>query len=468
MVDHIFREYDIRGKVGSELITEQMYLLTQAIAAFFIRKNPAIKTVAVGMDGRLHSPTLKHEAVRALQDSGLNVVFLGICPTPTLYFSQFAMQVDAGIMITASHNPAEYNGLKIVFNRESVWGKDLMTIRELYKQGVEHIPTRIGTYHEVDGVDQYVDYLVQAFSHLHGLTNSAIIDCANAVGGVAFPRLIKKLNWKNVHLLYPELDGTYPNHEADPVVEKNMHAVRERLKQDNYEFGIGLDGDCDRMAAMTKSGYLIPGDQLLGVFSKEILRDHPGAAIVFDVKASQGLIDQLTQWGARPCISACGHSIIKNEMKKTGALLGGELSCHFCFKDRYFGYDDGIYAALRLFELLHLSKKSLDELIAPFPKKYSSPEIRMNCSEDQKNGIVQGVKEFFAERSDATLLTIDGVRVTLPYGWGLVRASNTQAVLSLRFEADSPEQLVAIKKEFITALKPFYASEYLEHYFFGM
>ncbi len=468
MVDHIFREYDIRGKVGSELLTDQMYLLTQAIAAFFIQKNPAIKTVAVGMDGRLHSPTLKHEVVRALQDSGINVVFLGICPTPTLYFSQFAMHVDAGIMITASHNPAEYNGLKIVLNKESVWGKDLATIRQLYKQGVEHIPSRQGTYHEIDGVDQYVDYLAQAFAHLKGMTTSAVIDCANAVGGLVFPKLIKKLNWKNVHLLYPELDGTYPHHEADPVVEQNMKDVRDRLSKDGYELGIGLDGDCDRMAAMTTSGYLIPGDQLLAVFSKEILREHPGAAIVFDVKASQGLIDLLTQWGAQACISACGHSIIKNEMKKMNALLGGELSCHFCFKDRYFGYDDGIYAALRLFEIVHTTKKSLDELIAPFPRRHSSSEIRVASTEDQKNVVVEMVKDFFAQRQDAQLLTIDGVRVTMPYGWGLVRASNTQAVLSLRFEAESEQRLADLKNEFIVALKPFYAQEYLEHYFFGI
>src|SRR5579859_1594129 len=222
MVDHIFREYDIRGKVGTELVIDQMYDLVRALAYFFVNKSPTVKTVAIGFDGRTHSPALRDETIRALQDSGLNVVLLGMCPTPTLYFSQFTMPVEAGIMITASHNPSEYNGIKIVLDKESVWGKDLIAIRELYKNKTTITATARGICTEVDGVGIYVDYLVDHFAHLTNMKLSAVVDCANAVGGLVFPLLIKKLQWKNIKLLYEEVDGTYPNHEADPVIHENM------------------------------------------------------------------------------------------------------------------------------------------------------------------------------------------------------------------------------------------------------
>lgn len=463
MLDHIFREYDIRGKVGSELKIESMYDLGRAIAYFLKQQCPTLTTIAVGMDGRLHSPALKDETIRALRDSGIHVLFLGTCPTPVMYFSQFSMPVQAGLMITASHNPPEYNGLKICLNQESVWGKQLSEIRHLYKNKMHLNATEKGMYQECDGVDAYVTYLTDHFNYLKGMDLGVVVDCANAVGGLVMPKLIHNLGWKNVKLLYAELDGMYPNHEADPVVEENMQDVRHALKTDaSLELGIGLDGDCDRMAPMTKSGYLVPGDQLLALFSQYILKTNPGAAIVFDVKASGGLIELLTTWGARPCISACGHSIIKNEMKKEGAVLGGELSCHFCFKDRYFGYDDGIYAALRLLEIILVSGKKLDELIAMFPRKYASSEIRLSCDEAQKGAIVEHVKQSFAKRADVHTITIDGVRAVLPHGWGLVRASNTQAVLSFRFEAESLEGLQEIRKEFISLMMPFFNERLLQ------
>lgn len=467
MVDHIFREYDIRGKVGSELIVEEMYDLVRALVYFLVIKDPQTKTIALGIDGRVHSPLLRDAAVKAITDSGLNVLFLGVCPTPTLYFSQFTLPVQAGLMITASHNPAEYNGIKVVHNKESIWGKDLIEVRGLYKSKKYVQSALSGTCTNIDGVALYVDYLVDHFAHLRNMSFPVLIDCANAVGGVVFPQIIQKLNWKHVALLYDTLDGTFPNHEADPVVEDNMVVMQRMLASGAYEVGIGLDGDCDRMAPMTKSGYLVPGDQLLGLFSYYILQDNPGARIVFDVKASQGLIDLLNKWGAKPCMSACGHSIIKNEMKKQGAVLAGELSCHFCFKDRYFGYDDGIYAALRLLEILTQSNKSLDELISDFPRKYSSPEIRIACKEEQKKIIIDRVKDYFKDRHNTTILTIDGIRCTFDNGWGLIRASNTQSVLSLRFEGETLENLHAIEHEFLKVLQPFFSPGILEHHFFS-
>ena len=256
MVDLIFREYDIRGKVGEQLYIDQMYALTQAIAYFFLEKNPHVTTVALAMDGRIHSEQLKNEAARALQDSGIHVLFLGMCPTPTLYFSQFTMPVQAGLMITASHNPAEYNGIKIILNQECVWGADLTTIRDYYKKKNAVPSQKRGSYQEIDGVQLYVDYLVDHFKHLKNMSLSVAIDCGNAVGGIVMPSIIKALNWKNVRLLCDDVDGRYPNHEADPVVEKNMQDVKHLLLTDSsLDFGIGLDGDCDRMAPMTKTGY---------------------------------------------------------------------------------------------------------------------------------------------------------------------------------------------------------------------
>lgn len=466
MVDHIFREYDIRGIVGSEFLLENTYDLVRAIAVLFKEHAPSTKRVAVGMDGRTHSQAIKEHTVRALLDSGLDVVFLGMCPTPVLYFSQHILPVDAGIMITASHNPAVYNGMKLCLNKDSVWGVQLRRLRDLFNQRACTPSSQPGTYEECDGVGLYVDYLAQQFAHLKHMDMGVVVDCGNAVGGLVMPRLKEALNWRGMEFLYTDIDGTFPNHEADPVVEANMRVVKALLTaRDDLSLGIGFDGDCDRMAPMTKVGFLVPGDQLLAVFAEQIVKKYPDACVVFDVRVSSGLIDALERFGARPHLSACGHSIIKNEMKKQGAMLAGELSCHFFFKDRYFGYDDGIYAALRLLEIIATTGKSLDELIAIFPHYYNSPEIRLYCDQARQKEVVAGVARYFAARTDARLITVDGVRAVLPYGWGLVRASNTQAAISLRFESSTAESLQRIKQEFAHILEPYVDRAALEQQF---
>jgi phosphomannomutase/phosphoglucomutase len=466
MVDYIFREYDIRGIVGSELMLEQVYELGQAIACFFKEKTPTLKSVAIGMDGRLHSPEIKNALVAAFQDSGCDVFFVGVCPTPVVYFMHHVFSYDAALMITASHNPATYNGLKICLDKKSVWGGDILTIRSYYQRRASIQAVLRGSYQEIDGIKHYVDYLVAHFSHLKGLQLRVLIDCGNAVGGLVLPHLIQALQWPYVELLYPELDGTYPHHEADPVVEKNMADVKKLLaNRAELELGLGLDGDCDRMAAMTKGGYLIPGDKLLTLLSKPILEQYPGAVIIGDIKTSAGALAILKQWGAQPSLSATGHSIIKAEMIKQGALLAGELSCHFCFKDRYFGYDDGIYAALRLFELLHTTGQPLDTLLSCFPTLYTSPEIRITCAEALKKQIVTAVTNYFAQQKHVQLITLDGVRVTFDHGWGLLRASNTQPALSARFESDSSKGLSMIQEDFMKALQPYFERDFLYHTF---
>jgi phosphomannomutase/phosphoglucomutase len=450
--DTIFREYDIRGKVGSEFIIDEAYALARAIAYYFVQQKPDLKTLAVGMDGRTHSPAFKEEIVRGLRDSGIDVIFIGVCPSPVLYFALHMLPVDGGLMITASHNPKEYNGIKMCLNKESIWAHQILAIRDAYKSKKQHNASQLGTMQEKEMVPLYVDWLVKHFEHLKGMSLSAVVDCGNGAAGTVLPQLVEAMRWSNVQLLYPEVDGNYPHHEADPTHEANMADVKHTLATTDISVGMGLDGDCDRMAPMTKEGELILGDKLLALFAQPILKQHPGSCVVFDIKASAGLIELLNTWGAKPCVSATGHTNIKVQMKEHQAILGGELSCHFFFHDRYFGFDDGIYALMRLFELLVQTGKSLGELLAVFPHKYSSVEYRIACPEEKKQSIVRDATKVFSVRPSAKVITLDGVRVTMPYGWGLVRASNTQPMLSLRFESDSLEGLKKIKSDFIDVL----------------
>ncbi len=460
----IFREYDIRGKVDTELFIEQIYDLGRALVYFFKQRNPAIKTIAIGMDGRVHSPQIKDELVRAVQDSGIDVVFVGLCHSPALYFATHTQPVDAGLMVTASHNPKEYNGIKISLGKESVWGTAIQDIYRLYTDE-KHIEAPIrGSYREYDILADYTAWLVDHFKHLQHMQLSAVIDCGNGAGGSVIPSLIKKMNWPNVQALYAEVDGTYPHHEADPVKPENMHDVKRIMREQDLAVGIGLDGDADRMAPMSPKGQLVSGDLLLGLFARELLKKQPGAAVVCDIKSSSALIDYVKQLGAQPVVSPSGHSIVKQQMLEHNALLGGELSCHFFFKDRYFGYDDGVYALLRLFELLEQGP-DLDELLQVYQAMHTSSEFRIACDEEKKQLIIQTVTDIFAQKDNAQLITIDGVRATMPYGWGLLRASNTQPVLSLRFESPTADGLARIKDEFIQALALFYPQDYLKQAF---
>jgi phosphomannomutase/phosphoglucomutase len=476
MQDSIFREYDIRGKVGSELKLEEVEKLGHAIAYFFYEQNPLTKKVLVGMDARSSSPEIKESLCRALQESGLNVTFIDVCPSPVLYFGLFTLDVDAGLMITASHNPPEYNGIKLALDKKFIWGDQIRYIGSLYEQGKKVSGKSKGTFATHDLISEYITWMVNHFPLLKNKTVSAAIDLGNGTGGTVVPRLAKEFGWENYALFCVEPRGEPERHEADPVIERNMICVKEALVRDaanaaphhdRMQVGIGLDGDCDRMAAMTHKGMLVFGDRLLSVFAQQVLAQNPGCAIVFDIKASSGLIELIKRWGGKPVMSPSGHAIIKDAMEKSHALLGGELSCHFFFHDRYFGYDDGIYALLRLLEIIISSGKSLDELIAIFPKKISSSEIRLACAEDKKQEIIAQIKKYFSSRKDAQLIMIDGVRAQLPYGWGLVRASNTQPVLSIRFEADNEENLKKIIAEFIQAFGSYYDHQMLLRQFSG-
>ncbi len=470
MKETIFREYDIRGLVNDELIIDEVYNLGLTIAFYLKQLNNNVRTVAVGMDGRESSPAIKEHMCKALIDSGMDVVFVGVCSSPMIYFTTHTMPVDAAVMVTASHNPKEYNGLKISLGTHSLWGPQIKELGKLYfakkpyyaQEGFEgQASITPGTYREHLIKDDYIAWHVDEFAHLKGADIAAVIDCGNGAAGVVLPDIIEKMEWKNAQLLCAEVDGTFPNHEADPTHIKNMQHVLHTLQKTHAEVGIGFDGDADRMGAMTKEGELVPGDQMIAIFAQPIIKEHPGMTAVYNVVCSAGLTELLEQWGAQTIVTPVGHSIIEESMQKHNAMIGGETSCHFFFRDRHFGYDDGVYAMFRLIELLVQSGKSLTELLKVFPSKVTSPEFRLVCAEDKKHEIVRGVKDLFLQQKNVKVITIDGVKVITDYGWGIVRASNTQPVLSIRFEADTPEDLQHVKEDFITVLAHFMDETFL-------
>lgn len=466
MLAEIFREYDIRGIVGQELLIDRVYDLGRAIATYLLQRNPKVHTVAVGMDGRVHSQAIREQLVRALADSGFDVTTIGVCTSPVLYFAMYTRHFDAGVMITASHNPKDYNGFKINLGKSSLWGDDIRAIRDIFFAGTYVNVPEEGVLREEDVKTPYVAWLADNFAHLKGKTVKCVMDCGNGAAGSVVPQLLAAMHWSDIELLYEDIDGTYPHHEADPTIEKNMLDVRAMLQSTPYTLGIGFDGDCDRVGAMTKEGVLVPGDQLLALFALAMAKKNPDLAIVCDIKSSGALLDVLAENNIKAVMSPAGHSIVKQAMRREGALLGGEMSGHFCFKDRYFGFDDGLYAALRIIEMLLEQGKTLSEALEIIPEKKSSPEYRMPWDEHRKQEAIDAIKKFYAPRTDCTLITIDGVRVQTPYGWGLVRASNTQPKITLRFESDTVEGLAKLKREFYELLKPLtdeaVVREYLE------
>jgi phosphomannomutase/phosphoglucomutase len=457
MNHQIFREYDIRGKVDIDFSIDEIYRLTLSIGHYFSCFGQQVKTVVVGMDGRVHSPAIKNQVVLGLTMAGFDVVDIGVCTSPMLYFVNHTECVEAGIMITASHNPKEYNGLKFMVNENSLWGPAIKEIASLYNNKCFLIADNQGNVTSLDAKPLYIDWLFKHFSHLVGMDKTVVFDCGNAVACVVIPQLIERMQWKNIHCLCTTLDGNFPNHQPDPTFEENVIDLKQKMQKVNAVVGIGFDGDADRMGVVSPQYELVAGDKLLALFAWQMKDEDEVLSVVCDVKASNALRDFLLHQGDQLFLSPSGHAIIKDYMKKHNARLGGELSCHFFFSDRYFGYDDGIYAAMRLLEVLCMSDKTLDELLQMFPKKESSKEYRIKCDEDKKYIILQEVIDVLVENEDVNkIITLDGIRVETEYGWGLLRVSNTQPVLSLRFESNSICGLSQIKKIFINALEPFY------------
>jgi len=451
----IFRQYDIRGVVGDELPLDQVYRLGRAVAAYLLEQDASVKTVALGMDGRTHSPEIRDNMARALVDSGLDVISIGVCPTPVMYFGLHTLPVQAGIAVTASHNTKEYNGFKICLGHDMVWGEQIQQVYELYRAGVRVESKQTGTVEERDIIPAYVDYLAEQFGDLRDMTLPVIFDCGNGTAGPVIMRLAQLLGWQQAFFMYADVDGSYPNHEADPTVEKNMLDLRVRLRGSNAAVGIGFDGDSDRMAAMTPAGRLIPGDEMLAILARPVVQEAPGSRVVYDVSCSDRVPILLEHWGGGGLMVPTGSSYIKQGMRQKDVFLGGEISGHYMFADRYFGYDDGIYTALRLLESMVCGGKTIDELASIFPRWCSSPIFRPMCADDQKQEVVNKARHYFAEREDAVVTIIDGVRVTLPYGSVIIRASNTQPAISVRFEATTLDNFVRLRDELAQLLAPY-------------
>lgn len=447
----IFREYDIRGIVEQDLSPEVVERIGRAYA--ILAKERGVRTITVGRDGRLTSSRLRDHLVAGLINSGLNVIDLGLCATPLLYFSLFSCDVEGGIMITGSHNSAEYNGFKLCVGKEALYGNDIQQLQKIYESG--RCTAGQGRVSEGSIIPGYLNFLREHFSFLKDCGLRVVIDCGNGAASLAAKDALEQLGCQ-VTALYCDLDGHFPNHHPDPTVLDNLKDLIEKVKETGADVGIGYDGDADRIGVIDEQGHVVWGDQLLLLFARDVLRDHPGSTILSEVKASQTLYDDIQTHGGRGIMWKTGHSVIKAKMKEEHALLAGEMSGHLFFADRYYGYDDAIYASCRLIEILVKQKRPLSSLFADVPPTVVTPEIRVECPDEQKFLVVEAVKERLTHAANVRdfsttslsireVITLDGVRVRFDEGWGLIRASNTQPALVLRFEGSSQEQLLQIR-----------------------
>jgi len=422
----ILREYDIRGIVGDTLTEADAYALGRTYASK--ARGEGARRIAVGRDGRTHSGMLEAELIRGLTEGGLDVVQVGMGPSPMLYFATHYLDIDGGIQVTGSHNPADYNGFKLLLKGRSVFGAEIQEIGQRAASG--HWSKGAGSVEEVNIRGAYVDRLVEDFA---GKAFRIGWDAGNGAAGPILDMLVERLPG-NHHVIFSQVDGTFPNHHPDPTVEANLADLKRLVANEQLDFGIAFDGDGDRIGAIDGSGRVIWGDQLLMILAEPVLRDQPGATIIADVKASQTLFDRVTQLGGRPLMWKTGHSLIKSKMKETGAPLAGEMSGHIFFKHRWYGFDDALYAAVRLIEAVSQSGKSLTEIMDAMPQSVATPEMRFQVDEPRKFAVVDEVRERLSA-AGAKVDATDGVRVSTPDGWWLLRASNTQDVLVARAEA---------------------------------
>ena len=444
----IFREYDIRGVVGKDLTDEVANLLGKGIGTYLVRHG--VKRITVGGDVRLSTEQLRKHLMEGLRSTGINVVNLGQVPTPVQYFSMHRIpDVQGGVMITGSHNPPEFNGFKITMNNAPVFGPMIQEIRQLIEKG--DFEKGNGGYEEQEIIEDYISYIKQNIKLERPV--KVVLDSGNGAAALVAHRLLKELGAETIDL-FDTPDGRFPNHHPDPTVVKYIQTLIKTTKESDAELGIGYDGDADRIGVVDENGEVIWGDKLMIIFSREVLKEHPGAPIIFDVKCSQALPEMIEKFGGKPIMSKTGHSNLKQKMKDLKAPLAGEMSGHVFFADRYFGFDDAIYASARMVELVSRSNKKVSELLADVPKYYSTPEIRAEVESDEvKFKMAEEAEKYFSEHYD--VIAIDGVRIQFGDGWGLVRASNTQPVLVLRFEARTPERLKEIQDIVVNKLKEF-------------
>ena len=435
----IFREYDIRGIVGEDLTPETVELLGKGIGTYFRRHGK--KDVALGGDCRLSTPQFAEALARGLLSTGCSVTHLGTIPTPLLYFTMYTKPNDAGVMITGSHNPPEFNGFKMMIGKETLFGKTILDIYSLIKNS-DFIQEPPGETSWINIGPEYHNWVVNDISLSKKLR--VVVDAGNGTGGEVAVPIFEDLGCEVIPL-YCEMDGNFPNHHPDPTLPEALEDLIKKVAETEADLGIAYDGDSDRIGVIDDKGKIIWGDMLMVLFSRDILPKNPGATVISEVKASKLLYDEIEKLGGRPIMWKTGHSLIKKKIKEEQALLAGEMSGHIFFADRFFGFDDAIYSSARVLEILSRSEKKLSELLADLPKTYVTPEIRIYASDEVKFKIVDRVKDVLSAKHP--VIDIDGVRAIYPTGWALVRASNTQGALVLRFEADTEEDLAAIRKE---------------------
>ncbi|MFJ3680564.1 phosphomannomutase/phosphoglucomutase [Pseudomonas sp. NPDC090208] len=443
--ESIFRAYDIRGIVGETLSGETAYWIGRAVGAQTIAQGEP--NVCVGRDGRLSGPELIAQLVKGLYDSGCHVSDVGLVPTPALYYAACVLEGRTGVMLTGSHNPKDYNGFKIVIAGDTLANEQIKALHQRIKRN--NLPPGKGSVSKVDILDLYAGQITNDVVLARRM--KVVVDCGNGAAGVIAPQLIASLNCEVIPL-FCDVDGNFPNHHPDPGKLENLEDLIAKVRETGADLGLAFDGDGDRVGVVTNAGSVVYPDRLLMLFARDVVKRNPGADVIFDVKCSRRLIPLIQEYGGRPVMWKTGHSLIKKKMKESGALLAGEMSGHIFFKERWFGFDDGIYSAARLLEILSQETQTAEELFATFPNDLSTPEINIKVTETSKFSIIEAL-ERDAQWGNASLTSIDGVRVDYPKGWGLVRASNTTPVLVLRFEAETEAELQRIKDVFHTQLK---------------
>ncbi len=437
MNEYIFREYDIRGVVDKDLTDEIVYDLARAIGTFF-RANCA-RRASLGRDARESSPRFRDIMIRGLTETGCDVLDVGMVPTPVLYFTLFSEPVDGGVMITGSHNPADNNGFKVCLGKSTIFGEHIAEIKRLALS--QRFATGEGKKEERDVVYAYSEH-IRSTIKIGPRKLKVVVDAGNGMGGFISAPLYRALGCEVIEL-FCEPDSRFPNHHPDPTVVENMEFAIDAVRKQKADLAIAFDGDADRIGVVDEQGKIIWGDQLMIIFARHILKKMPGATFIGEVKCSQNLFDDIRLHGGNPIMWRVGHSLIKSKMKETHAAMAGEMSGHLFFADRYFGYDDGIYAGARLIEIMSNSDEPVSNQLADIPSTFNTPEIRVDCPDEKKFEVVRALTGEFKKTHE--VIDIDGARILFENGWGLVRASNTQPVIVMRFEADSEAHLAQIR-----------------------
>ena len=451
MNDKIFREYDIRGIVGKDFDEDFAFSLGKAFVSLLKDANAGAERVSVGRDARLSSDVLAANIIGGIASTGMHVYDIGLCPTPLQYFSLHHLALDGGIMVTGSHNPPEYNGFKLSIGKETIFGAEIQKIKEIIKKNTRNESPVNGHIEHYDIVTAYRDFMVKRFSYLSDGSYrrlKVVVDAGNGTAGIIAPELLESMGCE-VICLYCEPDGRFPNHHPDPTVVEYIRDLIKVTKEKKADMGVGYDGDADRIGVVDPSGNIIWGDQIMIVLSRDMLEKRSGGVIIGDVKCSQLMFDDIEKHGGTPIMWKTGHSLVKDKMRKENAILAGEFSGHIFIADDYFGFDDALYTTFRLVEIMKTSGQGIYELLADIPRMFYTPELRVDCRDDQKKAVVEKLvarcKEYALSGNGPIpikkIYDIDGARVVFEKGWGLVRSSNTQPVIVMRFEAEDEDAL---------------------------